>query len=64
MIVGQTHDALYDGAMHTTASPPAIDREHIAATERLIRPYIRRTPVIRISNIPARSNRAAPLPTC
>jgi threonine dehydratase len=29
-------------------APPAIDRDAIAATERLIRPYIRHTPVIRI----------------
>jgi threonine dehydratase len=49
MVVGQTHYGLYDGAMPTTASPPAIDRERIAATERLIRPYIRHTPVIRIA---------------
>ena len=40
---------LYDGAMPTTSSPPAIDRAHIAAAERLIRPYIRHTPVIRIA---------------
>jgi threonine dehydratase len=29
-------------------TPPMIDRDHIAATERLIRPYVRRTPVIAI----------------
>ncbi len=30
------------------STEPAIDRDRIAATERLIRPYIRHTPVIRI----------------
>ena len=34
--------------MTKTASPPVIDRAHIAATERLIRPYVRHTPVMRI----------------
>ena len=34
--------------MRTTASPPVIDRDHIAAAERLIRPYIRHTPVVRL----------------
>src|SRR5690349_4755795 len=32
--------------MNTAAAPAAIDREAIADTDRLIRPYVRRTPVV------------------
>jgi threonine dehydratase len=39
---------LYDQGMATPDPSPSIDREAIAATERLIRPYVRRTPVIGI----------------
>ena len=67
--------------MMTTATD--ITRERIAATEAVIRPYVRRTPLIqadlgrfrpdggarspsssRCCSIPARSRRAARLPTC
>ncbi len=40
---------LYDRGMSDTTSLPVIDREQIAATERLIRPYIRRTPAITVA---------------
>jgi threonine dehydratase len=35
--------------MSASSSSPAINRDAIAATERLIRPYIRRTPTMRIA---------------
>src|SRR5829696_1583232 len=42
-------DEGYDPAMPDSPdSPSSIDRAGIAATERVIRPYVRRTPVMRV----------------
>jgi threonine dehydratase len=45
---GDAPDNRWHHAMMKSESLLAVDREAIAATERLIRPYIRRTPVVRV----------------